>query len=97
MIETMAPKISALLSKAGSAHHDYEQTVLKGVYDQEWPTWYANYVIQNGLCELLNQAVTVEQISQFFSMRNEDYKREHPSQNWADYTAKKMTEDFSGI
>jgi hypothetical protein len=97
MSQTMTLKISALLSQAGSAHHQYEQTVLKGVYDQDWPTWYADYAIKNGLVELLNQAVTVEQISQFFRQRNEDYKRENPSQNWADYTAKKMTEDFSSI
>jgi hypothetical protein len=97
MIQTKATEIAALLAKAGAAHHQYEQTVLKGVYDQDWPTWYADYVIRHGLGELLNQAVTVEQISQFFCHRNEDHKREHPLQNWADYTAKKMIEDFSDL
>jgi hypothetical protein len=96
MLQPIIPKISALLAQASSAHHQYEQTILKGL-DQDWPTWYANYVIQNGLVELLNQPVTVEQISQFFRQRNEDYEREHTAQDWADYTAQKIIEDFSEV
>jgi hypothetical protein len=27
------------LSAAGSAHHEYEQTALKGVRDEQWASW----------------------------------------------------------
>jgi hypothetical protein len=83
-------KIANLLSQAGSAHHHFEQTVLKGIYDQEWPAWYADHVIQHGLGELLPGPVTVEQLSRFLSENYEVYKRENSKLGWADYTAQQI-------
>lgn len=83
-------QITALLSQAGSAHHHFEQTVLKGVYDQEWPAWYADYVIQHGLGELLSTPVTVEPLAQFLAEDYEVYKRENSKLDWADYTAQQI-------
>jgi hypothetical protein len=84
--------LTDLLTQAGNAHHIFEQTVLKGVYDQDWPTWYANYVVQNGLEKLLNQPVSPGQISHFLRESYEGYKQKASAQNWADYTAKEMLE-----
>jgi hypothetical protein len=83
-------QIASLLSQAGSAHHHFEQSVLKGVYDQEWPAWYADYVIQRGLGELLPAPVTVESLAQFLTKNYEVYKRENSKLNWADYTAQQI-------
>ncbi len=94
-MQTTTTAIAALLTQAGGAHYEYEQTVLKGVYDEEWASWYADYVIQHGLGKLLNQAVTTEQISQFFNQSYEEYKKEHSVQNWADYTALENGRKFS--
>jgi len=33
------------LSDAGSAHHDYEQNVLDGVYDELWSGFYAAFAL----------------------------------------------------
>lgn len=95
MIETTAKEIAALLNQAGAAHHDYEQTVLKGVYDREWPTWYAKYVLERGLNKLLNQEVTVEQLSQFLDQTNQNYQAERSQTSWAEYTAQKMVADWT--
>lgn len=38
-------ELAAALKAAGSAHHEYEQTVLNGVYDQQWPMFYAAFVL----------------------------------------------------
>ncbi len=83
-------EIAQLLSQAGSAHHVFEQTVLKGVYDQEWPRWYAEYVVEHGLSHLLEREVTVEQVSRFFTESYEVYKKENSQVGWADYTAQQM-------
>ncbi|MFN8456324.1 MAG: hypothetical protein U0401_16925 [Anaerolineae bacterium] len=83
-------QIAQLLSQAGSAHHVFEQTVLKGVYDQEWPHWYAEYVVEHGLGQLLEREVTVEQVSRFFTENYEVYKKENSVLGWADYTAQHM-------
>src|SRR5262245_27447039 len=83
-------QIAALLSQAGSVHHQFEQTVLRGVYDQEWPAWYADYVIQHGLRELLPRPVTVESLAQFLAENYEVYQRENSKLGWADYTAQEI-------
>ena len=33
------------LADAGAAHHDYEQVVLEGKPDAQWPGFYAAYVL----------------------------------------------------
>lgn len=33
------------LRAAGAAHHEYEQTVLRGVRHEEWAVFYAPYVL----------------------------------------------------
>ncbi len=95
MTQKSTTQIAALLSQAGEAHHEYEQNQLGGEYDQNWPTWYADYIIKQGLGNLLNREVSTEQLGQFLSQSNEEYKKENPSQSWADYTAGKLLADFS--
>ena len=38
-------ELAAALNAAGSAHHEYEQTVLKGVFDEQWPMFYAAFLL----------------------------------------------------
>lgn len=33
------------LSAAGAAHHDYEVNYFNGERDEQWPGWYAAYVL----------------------------------------------------
>jgi hypothetical protein len=37
--------LAEVLSTAGSAHHEYEQTALKGVHDRLWAGFYAAFVL----------------------------------------------------
>ncbi len=87
-------QITQLLSQAGSAHHQYEQTVLKGVYDQDWPTWYALYVINHGLGTVLGQPVTEAQLSRFFTESYTIYKKGNPKEGWVNYTARQIAENW---
>ncbi len=38
-------ELAAALKAAGSAHHEYEQTVLNGVFDEQWPMFYAAFLL----------------------------------------------------
>ena len=38
-------ELAAALKAAGSAHHEYEQTVLGGAFDEQWPMFYAAFVL----------------------------------------------------
>lgn len=83
-------EISSLLSQAGMAHHEYEQNILKGVYDRDWAIWYADYALANGFNRLLNTSLTVEQLTQLLIQTNSQYEAETLTQNWSDYTAEKI-------
>ena len=37
--------LAVALAAAGSAHHEYEQVVLRGVRHQQWSGFYAAYVL----------------------------------------------------
>ena len=38
-------ELTEALRAAGAAHHEYEQTVLRGVRHEEWAAFYAAYVL----------------------------------------------------
>ena len=69
--------IAELLAQAGNAHHHYEQTILNGVYHEEWADWYADYAIAHGLNSLLTNPLTVDQLSHFLSEITDHHKSEN--------------------
>lgn len=84
--------VSALLVQAEQAHGAYETTVLNGVYDQEWPRWYAAYAIEHGIDALVGHAVTADQLSQFLASTFVEFKAAEPkpSELWAAYAARRI-------
>jgi hypothetical protein len=40
-----ATELEAALVAAGEAHHEYEQVFLSGVHDEQWPGFYAAFVL----------------------------------------------------
>ncbi len=38
-------ELERALTAAGAAHHEYEQNSLGGKRDEQWPGWYAAYVL----------------------------------------------------
>jgi hypothetical protein len=88
--------IRELLNQTGAAHGQYEETVLAGVYDQNWPDWYAQYAVGHGLGELMGRGITTPEYSHFLAASFEDYKQDNLGQSWDDYTARKMMESLVG-
>lgn len=81
--------ISALLTEAEAAHGVYEATVLGGVYDQEWPNWYATYAVEHGIGELLGGPITAERLGTLLAGSFEAFKAADPTPTapWATWTA----------
>jgi hypothetical protein len=84
--------ISKLLAETGQAHGRYEETELKGVYDQEWPTWYAAYAVEHGMSELIGHPITAEQLAAYFRTTNAEFEQmdPKPADPWAVYTARRI-------
>jgi hypothetical protein len=82
--------VAALLSQAGSAHGVYEESELNGVYDQNWPDWYAAYLVEHSLGQLLGSSLSVEQLSALLKQYDQDYKRERPRLGWPQFYAERL-------
>lgn len=84
--------INALLVQAEEAHGVFEETELKGVYDQEWPRWYAAYAVEHGIGALIGRAVTNDQLAQFLASTNVEFEQAEPTPHepWAAYTAGRL-------
>ncbi len=93
-MQPITHRVESLLIQAEQAHGHYEQTVLNGVYDQDWAIWYANYAIDQGMEKVLNRSFLGERLSQFLSQSYEQYKAEKSQKTWAAYTSQKLVEEW---
>jgi hypothetical protein len=84
--------LTALLTETEAAHGVYERNELMGVYDQAWPSWYADYAVEHGVGDLLGQAVTADELAEFLATTFTDFKENEPepSEGWAAYTARRL-------
>lgn len=82
-----AAAVARLLGQAGAAHGVYEERELGGVYDQQWPQWYAAYLVAHGLGELVGAPVTAAQVAAWLSACDAAYRAERPAQGWPAYYA----------
>ncbi len=87
-------RIAALLNQAGVAHHEFEQTELKGKTDAAWADWYAEYLVEHGLRDIVGAPVTARQLSLALAMATESHKKEQTGLAWSEYTAEKIVEAF---
>lgn len=46
MAQSTVDTLTVALKRAAAAHGIYEAEVLGGVYDTEWPQWYAEHMTQ---------------------------------------------------
>ena len=88
--------LTSLLSETGQAHGRFEETELNGVYDQDWPTWYAAYAVDHGIGELVGRAVTADELAAFMASTNVEFERiePKPSEPWAFYTARRIAAEL---
>lgn len=82
--------LAALLGRTGEAHGVYEQRELGGVYDQQWPQWYAVYLVEHGLCDLVGVMLTVDNVADWLSACDAAFKAERPSVGWPPFYARRV-------
>jgi len=96
MTDDRIEAVNTLLVQAGEAHHVFETTELDGVYDQDWPRWYAAYALEHGLGEHLADPITTDRLSQFLADANDAFEAAEPSpsETWASYTARRLATEL---
>lgn len=85
-------RIATLLTQAGVAHHEYEQTQLQGKTDAAWANWYAEFLVQHGLQDIIGAPVTPKPLSHGLCQATESHRKEQSGLAWAEYTAVKIAE-----
>jgi len=88
--------VEGLLDQAKEAHAEYERTELDGVYDEDWPRWYAHYVVDEGLGDLLGRDVAADEVAAFFKTSYVEFSATvfEAEQSWTIYTARRMIEEL---
>ncbi|MDQ2933394.1 MAG: hypothetical protein M3R49_00165 [Chloroflexota bacterium] len=88
--------INTLLVQAEEAHGVYEGTDLNGVYDRDWPRWYAEYAVEHGIGTLVGHEVTTDQLAALLASSNAEFQRteRNPAEPWAAYTARRLAAEL---
>ena len=87
--------IQELLVAAEKAHGVYEATELNGVYDEDWPQWYARYAVDHGIGDLVGREVETDRLARLLSTGFDDFKQVQPdsSEPWSAYLARRIVEE----
>src|SRR5438045_2787878 len=87
-------QIAALLIQTGAEHDKYEQSALGGQYDVEWPKWYASYLVESGLPDLLGRGLNLDKdkIEELLKKADASHRATAPNYQWADYYAQYFLE-----
>lgn len=79
------------LRKASPAHGDYEVSILNGAYDDNWPAWYAAYVVGALGMETIKPA----KLTRLLTLAHKAHQEQNPKAPWptfyADYIINNLT------
>jgi hypothetical protein len=95
-VDDRVAAVGTLLTEAEAAHGVHETTVLGGVYDQDWPRWYAAYAVEHGIGELVGHPVTVDRLGSFLASTFDEFKGADPTpiEPWAAWTARRVVTEL---
>ena len=87
-----ASAIEEFLLRAEAAHGAYEATELNGVYDEEWPRWYATWAVENGVNELLARSVDADELAGLLASAWDELQRADPKppDSWSTFVARRL-------
>ena len=84
--------LEALLVETETAHGAYETAELGGVYDQDWPRWYADYAVAHGAGELVGRPVSPETLARLLVAIWDGFQHADPKppEPWTAYAARRL-------
>lgn len=89
-------RLTALLLEAQQAHGRYEATELNGVFDEEWPRWYASHAVEHGLAEVLGRDAAADRVGEHLARAYAEYEQVDPKPDgtWAEYIANRWPDEL---
>lgn len=95
MADPLQNQIAGLLEQAQEAHHTYKKAGLEGKHDGQWPAWYADFLLNNGLPSLTGTTPDPDALAAFLERTNQQMKAEGSQEAWNDYTANKLLDTLT--
>jgi hypothetical protein len=96
METTLKTAVAAILRETEAAHGAYETHDLGGVFDEEWPAWYAAYLLDHGLGDHLPGAegLDITTLTALLTRLAADYERAEQTSPWPDVYAQGIVTGF---
>ena len=85
MNQARTAAIADLLRKTGRAHEEYERHELDGHLDTHWPDWYAEYLVEHDLLELVGAEVPRRELGYILKRCDRSYTIQQPTVGWHHY------------
>ena len=98
METTREQAVAALVREAQAAHGAYETNVLGGVFDADWPAWYAVYLLDHGLSDHLpgGESLDVANLTAMLARLAADYEQGEQASPWPDVYARGIVAGLRG-
>jgi hypothetical protein len=95
MPDSVLKQITRLLERAHEQHAEYEASALNGQYDEQWPDWYAAWLIGQGINDFLNIDLQTPELTTLLIDITEQHKQSGDESSWYAYTAAQLIETAS--
>src|SRR3990172_2133383 len=95
MVYLGSNKLAELLQQTKAAHHDFEIMELGGGRDEQWPAWYAQYLLDNGLAGLLGFQPDGDSLAALLEKGSRKQKAVSSSEGWESYPASYLLENLT--
>jgi hypothetical protein len=98
MESTLEQAVASLLREAETAHVAYETNVLGGVFDEDWPAWYAAYLLDHGLGDHLpgGESLDVASLTAMLARLAAAYEQGEQASPWPDVYARGIVAGLRG-
>lgn len=90
MAELSQTALADLLRRTKSAHHDHQVNDLGGKYNEDWPQWYAEFLIDNGIADFLASRPKQANLGAFLKQSYEIFEASGGQGDWSDYIASEL-------
>jgi hypothetical protein len=88
--------LERLLAETEGEHGVYETNELGGVYDQEWPRWYATYAVDHGFGAVVGRDIAPDELAELLTRGWSELGAldPRPDEPWAAWMARWLLEEL---
>lgn len=79
--------LADLLRRTQSAHHEHQENDLGGKTNEDWPQWYAQFLIENGIADFISKKPKQADLSSFLKQSYERFEANAGKGDWGNFVA----------